>query len=271
MFKRSGEFFKKEEPQQPGVNTAEQQPMPKPEEQDMKQDDILAFFNDDRAPAPKAPETANTDRYSYGPQSQQQQPQVEPAPQPAAPAYVPPANPYKTTAETTAAPEINPAIDKWDQYFLDIMDAVAKRATCDRGRSGSVIAKDKTILSTGYVGSPAKMPHCDEVGHLLKRVVNEDGTSSEHCMRTAHAEANAICQAAKNGIAIKGATLYCIMVPCRDCAMMISNSGIAKVVARYEYHGSSAQESKEILRVGGVELVVLMNKGAAYTDAYKRN
>jgi dCMP deaminase len=66
----------------------------------------------------------------------------------------------------------------WDEYFQKIMDTVATRATCDRGRSGCVIARDNVILSTGYVGSPKGSPHCDEVGHLMKEIRHEDGSVS---------------------------------------------------------------------------------------------
>ena len=154
----------------------------------------------------------------------------------------------------------------WDEYFVEIMNATAKRATCDRGRSGCVIARDNVVLSSGYVGSPKGSPHCDEVDHLMKTVQNEDGTSSRHCMRTAHAEANAICQAAKNGVSINGSTLYCRMVPCRNCAMLIVNSGIVKVVAQMQYHGASSDESKQILRNANVELVVINDVSPAYED-----
>ena len=154
----------------------------------------------------------------------------------------------------------------WDEYFIDIMEAISKRATCDRGRSGCVIVRDNVLLSSGYVGSPKGSPHCDDVGHLMKVVTNDDGTSSKHCMRTAHAEANAICQAAKNGVAIDGATLYCRMVPCRSCAMLIANSGIVRVVAQMQYHGSSNTESKEILKNAGVDLVVLKDEKPSYKD-----
>ena len=68
----------------------------------------------------------------------------------------------------------------WDEYFLEVMKSVALRATCDRGKSGSVIVKDKRILATGYVGAPAGMPHCDDAGHLLKKVTHEDGSESIH-------------------------------------------------------------------------------------------
>ncbi|MDR0540365.1 MAG: cell division protein DedD, partial [Spirochaetaceae bacterium] len=97
----------------------------------------------------------------------------------------------------------------WDEYFMEVCDAISRRATCDRGRSGAVIAKNNQILVTGYVGAPAGLPHCDEAGHQLKKMIHEDGTVTTHCVRTVHAEQNAICQAAKRGIAIDGATLYC--------------------------------------------------------------
>ena len=154
----------------------------------------------------------------------------------------------------------------WDEYFIDIMEAISKRATCDRGRSGCVIARDNVLLSSGYVGSPKGSPHCDDVGHLMKTVTNEDESSSRHCMRTAHAEANAICQAAKNGVSINGATLYCRMVPCRNCAMLIANSGIVRVVAQIQYHGASSAESKEILKNAGVKLEILKDEKPTYSN-----
>src|SRR3989344_6849014 len=88
----------------------------------------------------------------------------------------------------------------WDEYFLALADMVGSRGTCDRGRSGCVIARDKRILTTGYVGSPAGLPHCDEVGHIIHEVKHESGRLSSHCVRTIHAEENAIHQAAKLGI-----------------------------------------------------------------------
>ncbi|MDR1970136.1 MAG: cytidine/deoxycytidylate deaminase family protein [Candidatus Nomurabacteria bacterium] len=151
----------------------------------------------------------------------------------------------------------------WEEYFMDIMEAVSKRATCDRGRSGCAIARDNLLLSTGYVGSPKGSPHCDEVGHLMKKLAHENGTVSEHCMRTAHAEANAICQAAKNGIPINGATVYCRMTPCRNCAMLIVNSGIKSVIAERDYHDSA--DSKQIFDNANVELIILNKEIQRYT------
>lgn len=140
----------------------------------------------------------------------------------------------------------------WDEYFMDVCHAIAKRATCDRGRSGCVIAKDHQILVTGYVGTPAGLPHCDEIGHQFKKVQHEDGSISQHCVRTVHAEQNAICQAAKRGISIDGATLYCKMTPCRVCAMMIINCGIVRVVAEKRYHDS--QDTIEMFKQAGIIL-----------------
>ena len=140
----------------------------------------------------------------------------------------------------------------WDEYFMEIANTVSKRATCDRGRSGCVVVRDRQILVTGYVGSPKGLPHCDEVGHQFRRVVHENGTVSEHCVRTVHAEQNAICQAAKLGISLDGATLYCRMTPCRVCAMLIINCGIKRVVCEKKYHDGA--ESEEMFKTAGVQL-----------------
>ena len=141
----------------------------------------------------------------------------------------------------------------WDDYFLQIVSTVSQRATCNRGRSGCVIVKNKQILVTGYVGSPTGFPHCDEIGHLFKETRDENGNISNHCVRTVHAEQNAICQAAKRGIALEGATLYCTMTPCRSCAMMIINCGIKRVVCQNKYH--SGQETEEMFKTANIELV----------------
>ncbi len=143
----------------------------------------------------------------------------------------------------------------WDEYFMEITKAVTKRATCDRGKSGCVITKDRHILVTGYVGAPAGLPHCDEIGHQMKTIINEDGSTSQHCVRTAHAEQNAICQAAKLGISLNGSTLYCKMTPCSTCAKMIINSGIKKVVAEKDYHAS--KDTKEMFKQARIKLEIL--------------
>jgi dCMP deaminase len=140
----------------------------------------------------------------------------------------------------------------WDEYFMEIANTVSKRATCDRGRSGCVIARDKQLLVTGYVGSPMGLPHCDEIGHQMKKMIHEDGKETNHCVRTVHAEQNAICQAAKLGISIDGATLYCRMTPCRVCAMLIINCGIKRVVCEMKYH--DGRESEKMFKQAGVKI-----------------
>jgi len=150
----------------------------------------------------------------------------------------------------------------WDEYFTEISKAVAKRATCNRGRSGCVIAKNKQILVTGYVGSPKGLPHCDEIGHQIKRTIHEDGKISEHCVRTTHAEQNALCQAAKLGVPVEGATLYCKMTPCIVCAKLIINTGIKRVVCEKDYQASA--ESKEMFKQAGVELDLLDERVEKY-------
>ncbi len=152
----------------------------------------------------------------------------------------------------------------WDQYFIELVDKVAERATCDRGKSGCVITKEKRILCTGYVGSPPGFPHCDDVGHLFKKVVNEDGSVSQHCVRTIHAEQNAIAQAARYGIALEDTTLYCTMEPCRVCAMLIISVGVKRVVAKRKYH--AAQETRDMFKQAGIELIVMENKVERYPD-----
>jgi dCMP deaminase len=152
----------------------------------------------------------------------------------------------------------------WDEYFLDLVKAVASRATCDRGKNGCVITKEKRILATGYVGSPPGLPHCDDEGHLLKKMIDEDGNVSMHCTRTIHAEQNAIAQAAKFGLSLDGATLYSGMEPCSTCAKLIASVGIKRVVCDKKYH--AAEESREILNKSNIPLEVLHDEVENYSN-----
>lgn len=133
----------------------------------------------------------------------------------------------------------------WDHYFMDIAKVAATRATCDRKHVGAVLVRDRTILSTGYNGSPKGMPHCDDVGHMM-----EHG----HCVRTAHAEANAIIQAAKNGTSTDGATIYTTASPCWPCMKLIINAGIKRIVFGEMYRD---QRVYEFAYGAGIELVNL--------------
>ncbi len=152
----------------------------------------------------------------------------------------------------------------WDDYFMEVANAISKRATCDRGKSGCVIAKERQFIVSGYVGSPSGFPHCDQVGHQMKKITHEDGSITEHCMRTVHAEQNAICQAAKIGVSISGATIYTRMTPCRTCAMLLVNCGIKRVVCERKYH--QGEESERLFREAGIELVYKYNEHQQYID-----
>lgn len=108
----------------------------------------------------------------------------------------------------------------WDEYFMSIAQVVATRSTCQRKFVGAVIVKNRTILSTGYNGSIRGMPHCSDVGHMM-----EEG----HCVATIHAEANAIIQAARNGVSIEGADVYVTASPCWNCFKQIANAGVGRI------------------------------------------
>jgi dCMP deaminase len=151
----------------------------------------------------------------------------------------------------------------WDEYFTNIAELICSRATCARGRSGCLIVRDRQILVTGYVGSPIGMPHCDEVGHEMHRVINDDGTETEHCIRTVHAEQNAIAQAAKLGVSVVGATLYCHMTPCYVCAKILINAGVKKFVVNKDYQAGA--KTKKLFKEAKVEFIILNNQVEDYS------
>lgn len=152
----------------------------------------------------------------------------------------------------------------WDEYFINILEVVGTRSSCDRGKSGCVITKEKRILATGYIGSPIGTVHCDDVGHEMHTVRHADGHETQHCIRTAHAEQNAIVSAARFGVALEGATLYCHMTPCYACAKMIINAGIKRVVANLDYH--AGDRSKEIFKEAKIKYELVNNKIQIYKD-----
>jgi dCMP deaminase len=131
----------------------------------------------------------------------------------------------------------------WDAYFCGITRAVGTRATCSRKAVGAVLVKDKLILATGYNGAPAGLRHCDHT----------DGRDllNGHCARSTHAEQNAIVQAARHGIGIEGATLYCTNNPCLTCTKLLINAGVVRIVYEEEYPDTLAFE---LLRESGVKV-----------------
>ena len=131
----------------------------------------------------------------------------------------------------------------WGTYLMNIAVEVSTRSTCDRKHVGAVIVRDKTILSTGYNGSIKGLPHCDDVGHEMLE---------GHCIRTTHAEANAIAQAAKNGVKIDSGEIYVTASPCYNCFKLIANSGIKTIYYKELYRDNRiSNRAKEV----GIKLV----------------
>lgn len=128
-------------------------------------------------------------------------------------------------------------MNKWDYRFMSLAQDVARWSSCfqENRQIGAIIVKDKRIIATGYNGAPAGVISCKDRGECLRREKNiASGTRQEICYAV-HAEQNAIAQAAKIGIAVDGATLYCTHQPCVICSKMIINSGIRRIVYKYGY------------------------------------
>ena len=140
----------------------------------------------------------------------------------------------------------------WDEYFMEITDLVATRATCLRRKVGATIVKDRRILATGYNGPPKGVPHCDELGGCIREKLGIPSGERQELSRAVHAEQNAIIQAAKMGTNIDGATLYTTNHPCFICAKMLINAGVKKIVFREGYPDKYA---KEILEQADVKVV----------------
>ncbi len=131
----------------------------------------------------------------------------------------------------------------WTEYFMNIAEQVATRSTCNRKHIGAVIVREKTILSTGYNGSIKGAPHCDDIGHDM-----ENG----HCIRTVHAEANTVAQAAKYGVSIDNSEIYITASPCLTCFKLIANAGI-KVVYYKEFYRD--ERINEYAKQAGIKLI----------------
>ena len=131
---------------------------------------------------------------------------------------------------------------QWNEYFMQIALQVSTRSTCDRKHVGAVIVRDRTILSTGYNGSIRGLAHCNDKGHMM---------DNSHCVRTVHAEANAIAQAAKHGINVNNSTIYITASPCWTCFKLLANSGINEII-----FGEFYQDDRifEAARLAGIKL-----------------
>lgn len=145
----------------------------------------------------------------------------------------------------------------WDAYFMDIARIVSKRSTCTRRNVGSIIVKDKRILSTGYNGAPMHLRHCIDAGCIRERLHIASGERHELC-RGLHAEQNAIIQAAYHGVSINGADIYCTHLPCSICMKMIINAGIGKVLYSDGYPDNL---SKELINESGIIVMKVNSNG----------
>ena len=145
----------------------------------------------------------------------------------------------------------------WDEYFMTITRQVAERSTCLRAKVGAVIVRDRSILATGYNGSPAGLPHCLDAGCLIYRSQTPDGGIEENCFRTIHAEINAIAQAARNGAPIRDAAIYITHTPCIHCFKVLLNTGITRICYERPYKLDTLAEMRsfaphvELIAVAG--------------------
>jgi dCMP deaminase len=139
----------------------------------------------------------------------------------------------------------------WDRYFMRIAREVSTRATCPRKHVGAVIVRDRIILSTGYNGSIRGSLHCED-GNIDIGCMMHNG----HCVRTVHAEANAIVQAAKNGVRLDGSTIYTTTSPCWTCFKLIANAGINRIVYKEFYRDEGIFDTEDQIFDAGAETMV---------------
>lgn len=143
----------------------------------------------------------------------------------------------------------------WDEYFMTITRQVSERSTCTRAKVGAIIVRDRNILATGYNGSPSGAPHCLDVGCLMFKTIDPDGTEDEYCFRTIHAEMNALTQAAKHGSTVRDADLYCTHSPCYHCFKVLMNTGLRRIFYVKPYRLESIAELR---LVAPVELLPIL-------------
>jgi dCMP deaminase len=138
----------------------------------------------------------------------------------------------------------------WNEYFIDLAVLASSRSTCLRKQHGAIIVRDRQVVSMGYNGTPSRITHCETCFREDHNIPH--GTMYELC-RSTHAEANAIVQAAKHGIAIDGATIYVTGIPCLMCSRLIINAGIKEVITGFDEHEDQMQASIELLKEAGVK------------------
>lgn len=140
----------------------------------------------------------------------------------------------------------------WDTYFMQIAQVASTRSTCSRKHVGAVIVRDRVVVATGYNGSVRGLAHCDDVGHMME---------DSHCVRTVHAEANAIAQAARHGTRVEGGSMYVTASPCWPCFRLLANAGIMVVYFGEFYRDERIFEAANNLGI----LLTDMSAGAEAT------
>ena len=144
----------------------------------------------------------------------------------------------------------------WDEYFMNIAHVVKTRSNCSRRQVGTIIVKDKKIISTGYCGTPKKIKNCNEGGCERCSSSAPSGTQLEKCL-CCHAEENSIVFAALHGSEVNGAEMYTTLFPCTHCAKLIINAGFSRVVAGENY---ADETGAKLLMQAGVKFEVFQNK-----------
>jgi dCMP deaminase len=157
----------------------------------------------------------------------------------------------------------------WDEYFMMLAKLAASRSTCLSRPTGAVVVKDKQVLATGYNGSLPGQPHCMDEGVCFRRSLKWPEAMKYDMCRSSHAEANAISLAAKKGVSLEGATIYCTLEPCITCAKLIVTSGITRVVYEHAYDSPIPQRDqywKDILSSSNtkVEQIIIKDETIAY-------
>ncbi|NIM47067.1 MAG: cytidine deaminase [Candidatus Aenigmarchaeota archaeon] len=144
----------------------------------------------------------------------------------------------------------------WDEYFMQITELVAKRSTCLRRSTASLLVKNRQILATGYNGPPKGVPHCGEKGGCLREKLGVPSGQRQELCRAAHGESNCIAQAAAHGVKTEGATLYSLTFPCVFCIKMLINAGIKKIVFKDDYGSTEDYKlARELVEEAGIEVV----------------
>lgn len=152
----------------------------------------------------------------------------------------------------------------WDEVYSEMAQVVASRSTCSRAYVGAVITKNNAILATGYNGAISGEDHCLTHGHILD--------DNDHCIRTVHAEINALMQCAKIGQAVEGATMYCTFFPCLSCVKAIIQAGIKtiKFISEYKMNTKETQYALHLLKLANIDVYILEGKGVAKKYVYNQ-